>query len=69
MHCVLDVTMRKDASNIRECSAPEKLSLLKKMILNNLRTHTSWRKKTAFASEKASFMDDDLRAQLLVLLL
>lgn len=44
-HWVLDVTMCEDASTIRKANAPENLSLLKKIILNILRSDTSGRPK------------------------
>lgn len=66
LHWVLDVTMREDASTIRTDHAPENLSLLKKMILNILRTDTSGRKKLSLRiRRKRAAWDDDLRAQLL----
>jgi predicted transposase YbfD/YdcC len=66
LHWVLDVTMREDASTIRKDNAPENLSLLKKIVLNILRTDTSGRKKTSLRlRRKRAAWDDDLRAQLL----
>lgn len=66
LHWVLDVTMREDASTVRKDNAPENLSLLKKMILNILRTDTSGRKKLSLRiRRKRAAWDDDLRAQLL----
>lgn len=62
----LDVTMREDASTIRKDNAPENLSLLKKIVLNILRTDTSGRKKTSLRlRRKRAAWNDDLRAQLL----
>jgi len=47
-------------------NAPENLSLLKKIVLNILRTDTSGRKKTSLRlRRKRAAWDDDLRAQLL----
>ena len=70
LHWVLDVTMHEDASTIRKDNAPENLSLLKKMILNILRTDTSGRKKLSLRiRRKRAAWDDDLRAQLLGLTL
>ena len=58
--------MREDASTIRKDNAPENLSLLKKIILNILRTDTSGRKKLSLRiRRKRAAWDDDLRAQLL----
>ncbi len=66
LHWVLDVTMREDASTIRKDNAPENLSLLKKIVLNILRTDTSGRKKTSLRlRRKRAAWNDDLRAQLL----
>ena len=66
LHWVLDVTMREDASTVRKDNAPENLSLLKKIILNILRTDTSGRKKTSLRlRRKRAAWDDGLRAQLL----
>lgn len=66
LHWVLDVTMREDAGTIRKDHAPENLSLLKKIILNILRTDTSGRKKLSLRiRRKRAAWDDDLRAQLL----
>ena len=66
LHWVLDVTMREDTSTIRKDNAPENLSLLKKIVLNILRTDTSGRKKTSLRlRRKRAAWDDDLRAQLL----
>jgi len=66
LHWVLDVTTREDASTVRKDNAPENLSLLKKIVLNILRTDTSGRKKTSLSiRRKRAAWDDDLRAQLL----
>ena len=66
LHWVMDVTMREDASTIRKDHAPENLSLLKKIVLNILRTDTSGRKKLSLRiRRKRAAWDDDLRAQLL----
>lgn len=66
LHWVLDVTMREDASTIRKDHAPENLSLLKKIVMNILRTDTSGRKKLSLRiRRKRAAWDDDLRAQLL----
>lgn len=57
---------REDASTIRKDNAPENLSLLKKIVLNILRTDTSGRQKTSRRlRRKRAAWDDDLRAQLL----
>ena len=66
LHWVMDVTMREDASTIRKDHAPENLSLLKKIVMNILRTDTSGRKKLSLRiRRKRAAWDDDLRAQLL----
>lgn len=66
LHWVLDVTMCEDASTIRKANAPENLSLLKKIILNILRSDTSGRPKLSLrVKRKRAAWDDELRAQLL----
>ena len=64
LHWVMDVTMREDASTIRKDHAPENLSLLKKIVLNILRTDTSGRKKLSLRiRRKRAAWDDDLRRE------
>ena len=66
LHWVLDVTMKEDASTVRKDNAPENMSLLKKIILNLLRSDTADKVKSSLRlKRKRAAWDADLRMQFL----
>lgn len=66
LHWVLDVTMQEDASTVRKDNAPENLSLLKKIVLNLLRTDTTDKVKSSLRlKRKRAAWDDELRMRFL----
>jgi predicted transposase YbfD/YdcC len=61
LHWILDVSFGEDGSTIRKDSAPQNLSLLKKIVLNMIRLDTTHKTKGSLRlKRKAAAWDDDL---------
>ena len=66
LHWVLDVSVGEDGSTIRKDNAPQNLSLLKKIVLNIIRTDTTQQTKARLRlKRKAAAWDDDVRMHML----
>lgn len=66
LHWMLDVSFGEDASTVRSDYAPQNLSLLKKMVLNLIRTDTTPGKKCSLAMKrKRAAWNPDLRMSIL----
>lgn len=66
LHWVLDVSFGEDASTVRKDHAPQNLSLLKKIVLNLLRTDTTQPAKASLRiRRKAAAWDDEVRMRML----
>lgn len=66
LHWILDVSFGEDGSTIRKDNAPQNLSLLKKIVLNLLRTDTTQPAKASLRiRRKAAAWDDEVRMTML----
>lgn len=66
LHWMLDVQFGEDACTVRRDHAPQNLSLLKKMVLNLIRTDTSDTAKASLRRKrKRAAWDDDIRMAML----
>ncbi len=66
LHWMLDVCFGEDASMLRKDNAPQNLSLLKKIVLNLIRTDTTDAVKTSLRQKrKRAAWDDDIRMNML----
>jgi len=66
LHWVLDVSFGEDGSTIRKDNAPQNLSLLKKILLNIIRTDTTHTAKASLRlKRKAAAWDDEVRMNML----
>jgi len=66
LHWMLDVCFGEDGSMVRKDNAPQNLSLLKKIILNLIRTDTTDPVKTSLRQKrKRAAWDDDIRMKML----
>ena len=66
LHWVLDVSFGEDGSTIRKDHAPQNLSLLKKIVLNIIRTDTTHTAKASLRlKRKVAAWDDEVRANML----
>lgn len=66
LHWVLDVSMGEDGSTLRKDNAPQNLSLLRKIVLNLIRSAPPPARKTSLRlRRKGAAWDDDQRMQLL----
>lgn len=66
LHWMLDVQFGEDACTVRKDHAPQNLSLLKKMVLNLIRTDTSDSAKASLRRKrKRAAWDDDIRMAML----
>lgn len=66
LHWVLNVTMGEDGSTVRKDHAPQNLSLLKKIVLNLIRTDKTNSAKTSLRiKRKRAAWNDDIRMNML----
>lgn len=66
LHWVLDVSFGEDGSTIRKDNAPQNLSLLKKIVLNIIRSDTTHTAKASLRlKRKAAAWDDEVRMNML----
>ena len=65
LHWRLDVTFREDACVVRRDNAPENLSIIRRLILNQLKQDTAHPKRSLRLRRKAAGWDDDERARVL----
>ena len=66
LHWVLDVSFGEDGSTIRKDHAPQNLSLLKKIVLNIIRSDTTHAAKASLRlKRKAAAWDDEVRMNML----
>ena len=66
LHWVLDVSFGEDGSTIRKDNAPQNLSLLKKIVLNIIRSDTTQTAKASLRlKRKAAAWDDEVRMNML----
>lgn len=66
LHWVLDVSFGEDGSTIRKDHAPQNLSLLKKIVLNIIRSDTTHTAKASLRlKRKAAAWDDEVRMNML----
>lgn len=65
LHWRLDVTFREDACAVRRDNAPENLSIIRRLILNQLKQDTAHPKRSLRLRRKAAGWDDDERARVL----
>ena len=66
LHWMLDVCFGEDASMVRKDNAPQNLSLLKKIVLNLIRTDTTDAVKSSLRQKrKRAAWDDDIRMNML----
>ena len=66
LHWMLDVIFGEDGSQVRKDNAPQNLSLLKKIVLNLIRSDTTDKVKTSLRQKrKRAAWDDDIRMRML----
>ena len=66
LHWMLDVNFGEDGSQVRKDNAPQNLSLLKKIVLNLIRSDTTDKVKTSLRQKrKRAAWDDDIRMRML----
>ena len=66
LHWVLDVSFGEDGSTIRKDNTPQNLSLLKKIVLNIIRSDTTQTAKASLRlKRKAAAWDDEVRMNML----
>ena len=69
LHWRLDVTFREDACTVRRDNAPENLSIIHRIILNQLKLDTAHPKRSLRLRRKVAGWDDDERARVLGMVL
>jgi predicted transposase YbfD/YdcC len=66
LHWMLDVNFGEDGCQVRKNNAPQNLSLLKKIVLNLIRSDTTDKAKTSLRQKrKRAAWDDDIRMNML----
>ena len=66
LHWMLDVNFGEDGSQVKKDNAPQNLSLLKKIVLNLIRSDTTDNVKTSLRQKrKRAAWDDDIRMRML----
>ena len=66
LHWMLDVNFGEDGSQVKKDNAPQNLSLLKKIVLNLIRSDTTDNVKTSLRQKrKRAAWDDDIRMHML----
>ena len=66
LHWMLDVAFGEDGCMVRKDNAPQNLSLLKKIVLNLIRSDTTDKAKTSLRQKrKRAAWDDDIRMNML----